>query len=70
MRYEVHSHSSAAYAAAFPQRIDTHFETTNLPVWNAREGAAEQQELIYEVSWVEELGMWRRFLTSRRTVQN
>ena len=70
MRYEVHSHSSAAHIAAFPQRINAHFETTNLPVWNARYGAAERQALIYEVSWVEELGMWRGFLTSRRTMQN
>lgn len=70
MRYEVPSEASAAYMAAFPERMDTHFETTNLPVSNPREGKVEEQELVYEVSWVEELGMWRRFLTSRRIVQN
>jgi hypothetical protein len=65
MRYEAQSHSTAAGIALFPERTDVHWETTNVPVWNAREGAAEQQELVYEVSWIEALGMWRRFLTSR-----
>lgn len=68
MRYEVQSHATAAYIADFPEKIDTHFETTNLPVWNSQEGTAEHQELTYEISWIEELGMWRRFLTSRRKV--
>ena len=65
MTYEVHGQAAAEWAP-FPERTDVHWETTNLQVWNAREGAAEQQELVYEVSWIKELGMWRRFLTSRR----
>ena len=65
MRHEVHSHGTAASIATFSERSDVHWETTSLLVWNAREGAAEQQELVYEVSWIKELGMWRRFLTSR-----
>ena len=65
MRHEVHSHGTADCIAPFSERTDVHWETTNLPIWNAREGAAEQQELVYEVSWIKELGMWRRFLTSR-----
>jgi hypothetical protein len=68
MSYEDINHVSDAYAAPFPQRTDVHWETTNLQVWNAREGTAEQHDLVYEVSWVENLGMWRRFLTSRRKV--
>ena len=68
MRHEVHSHGTAACIAPFSERTDVHWETTNLPIWNAREGAAEPQELVYEVSWIKELGMWRRFLTSRRKV--
>jgi hypothetical protein len=67
MRYEVHSQGTAACIAPFSERSDVHWETTNLPVWNA-EGTAEQQELVYEVSWIKELGMWRRFLTSQRKV--
>ena len=65
MRHEVDSDETAACVAPFSERTDVHWETTNLPIWNAREGAAEQQELVYEVSWIKELGMWRRFLTSR-----
>jgi hypothetical protein len=70
MRYEVVRHAITVGTAAFPERTDVHWETTNLQVWNAREGTAEQQDLVYEVSWVEDLGMWRRFLASRRKVQN
>jgi hypothetical protein len=70
MRYEVHSHALAAYMPAFPKRTDTHFEITNLSVCNPPESTAEHEELIYEVSWIEELGMWRRFLISRRVVRN
>jgi hypothetical protein len=67
MRHEVHSQGTATCIAPFSERSDVHWETTNLLVWNA-EGTAEQQELVYEVSWIKELGMWRRFLTSQRKV--
>lgn len=67
MKYEL-SHATAACIAPSPERTDVHWETTNVQVWNARESTAEQHELVYEVSWVEELGTWRRFLTSRRIV--
>ena len=67
MTYEVHGQAAAA---PFPGRTAVHWETTNLQVWNAREGTTEQQELVYEVSWIQELGTWRRFLTSRRKVHS
>ena len=56
------THFEKYRAVPFPERTDVHWETTNLQVWNTREGRAEQQELVYEVSWIKELGMWRRFL--------
>jgi hypothetical protein len=68
MRYEVHTQPAAA-CAPFPERTDVRWETTNLHVRNA-EGSLEQQELVYEVSWIKELGTWRRFLTSRRKVRS
>jgi len=68
MRYEVHSQAAAA-CAPFPERTDVHWETTNLQVWNA-ERFVEQLELVYEVSWIKELGTWRRFLTSQRKVRS
>jgi hypothetical protein len=67
MKYEV-SHATAAYIPPFPERTDVHWETMSLQLWNALEGTAEQHDLVYEVSWVEDLGMWRRFLTSQRKV--
>ena len=53
---------------AFPVGLEVHWETENRLVWNERERACENQELIYEVSWICELGVWRRFLRSRRKV--
>jgi hypothetical protein len=53
---------------AFPVGLDVHWETENRVMWNEREGACEKQELIYEVSWICELGVWRRFLIARRKV--
>jgi hypothetical protein len=54
--------------AVFPPKIEAHWETDNRLVWNEMEGAAEEQELIYEVTWIPEIGAWRRFLKSRRNV--
>jgi len=68
MTYEVHGQAAAEWAP-FPERTDVHWEATNLQVWNA-EGFVEQQELVYEVSWIKELGTWRRFLISRRKVRS
>jgi hypothetical protein len=66
MSYELGRQTTAARAVPFPERTDVRWETTNLQVWNAREGTTEQHELVYEISWVTELGVWRRFLTSWR----
>jgi len=67
MRYGVHS--QAATEAAFPERSNVQWEMANLQVSNA-EGFVDQQELVYEVSWIKELGTWRRFLTSRRQLRS
>jgi hypothetical protein len=58
----------AAIEAALPPRVEAHWETDKRVVWNEMEGAAEEQELIYEVTWISEIGAWRRFLKSRRNV--
>ena len=54
----------------FPTGLDVHWETENRVVWNKPERIAEKQGLIYEVSWICELGTWRRFLRSRHKVEN
>jgi len=53
---------------AFPVGLEVHWETENRLIWNERECLSEKEELIYEVSWICELGVWRRFLRSRRKV--
>lgn len=66
MTYRTISNVAATPVAVFPTGSNTHWETENRVVWNAQEGTAEKQELVYEVNWVAELGAWRRFLRSRR----
>ena len=63
---EATSHIPTLPLPLFPAGVDTRWETTNCVVWNDRERLAENQELIYEVAWIPELGIWRRFLRSRR----
>ena len=60
----------ARIPAAFPAGLDVRWETNSWVMWNEQEHAAEKQELIYEVSWIREIGAWRRFLRSRRKAQN
>jgi hypothetical protein len=55
---------------AFPAGLDVHWETDSCVMLNEQERVYEKHELIYEVSWIREIGAWRRFLRSRRKVQN
>lgn len=68
MKYGVHTQPAAA-CSPIPERTHVEWETTNLQVSNA-EGFVEQQQLVYEVSWIEELGTWRRFLMSWRQMRS
>lgn len=54
---------------SFPTGLNIHWETENRVMWNEHERQTEEQELIYEVSWICELGVWRRFLKSGRKLQ-
>jgi hypothetical protein len=38
-------------------------------VWNERQRASEEHEFVYEISWIAELGAWRRFLRSQRPLK-
>ncbi len=55
---------------AFAFGVDARWETQNRTVWNEKEHKVEVHELVYEISWIAELGAWRRFLRSQRNVQN
>jgi hypothetical protein len=37
---------------------------------NTREHTSEERELVYEIIWIPELGLWRRFLRSQRKLQS
>jgi hypothetical protein len=52
----------------FPPGIDVRWETVRRVKWNAQRHASEECELVYEVSWIAEIGVWRRFLRSQQTV--
>jgi len=63
------THTEAFYGEAFPAGIDAHWEKENRAIWNEWEHASEGRELVYEISWISELGVWRRFLRSQRRVK-
>jgi len=56
-------------AASFPQATDTYWTTENRILWNEKHRKAEECELVYEVSWVSELNVWRSFLRSQRWLE-
>jgi len=65
----------ANYAAAlsvppFPAGVDGHWETESRMVWNEQQHTSEKRDLVYEISWIAELGVWRRLLRSQRKVQS
>jgi hypothetical protein len=56
-------------ADSFPKGADTHWITENRVLWNEEHRKAEECELVYEVSWVSELNVWRSFLRSQRWLE-
>lgn len=54
----------------FPSGVDVHWETQRQVVWNEQEHTREEQELVYEISWIHELGLWRTFLRSHHKVND
>ena len=39
-------------------------------MWNEQEYTREEHELVYEISWIKELGLWRTFLRSHHKVND
>lgn len=54
----------------FPAGVDVYWETQRRTVWNVREHTSEERELVYEISWIAERGLWRSFLRSQRKVRS
>jgi len=59
-------HAVALPLPTAPLGTDRHYETENRTVWNDEKQTNEVHEFVYEVSWIQELGVWRRFLQTRR----
>jgi hypothetical protein len=53
-----------------PDGVEVHWETQRRVVWNEREHSREEHELVYEISWIKELGFWRTFLRSRHKIED
>ena len=66
----VASNSAVLPVPGLPPGVDVHWETQRRVVWNAREHTSEERELVYEISWIAELGIWRSFLRSQRKVKS
>lgn len=63
------ANSSAVHPVlGFPQGINVRWESQRRMVWNVREHTSEERELVYEISWIAEVGCWRSFLRSQRKV--
>jgi hypothetical protein len=50
-------HDEALPEATFPRGVNTHWETVNRTMWNDQERMREERELVYEISWLAELGV-------------
>ena len=61
-----HDPRATALPPAAPLGTDQHFETEKRTVWDEQTHTYEVREFVYEVSWVSELGVWRRFLRTCR----
>ena len=66
----VGTHARALFVPTFLAAVDTHWETETCLLWNQHEDANEEHELVDEISWIPELGAWKRFLKSQRKVKS
>jgi len=64
------SNSVVLPAPTFLAGVDVHWETQRRMEWNVREHTSEERELVYEISWIPDLGLWRSFLRSQRKVKS
>ena len=64
------SNSAVLPVPTFPAGVDVHWVTQRRVVWNVLEHRSEERDLVYEISWVAELGLWRSFLRSERKAKS
>jgi hypothetical protein len=64
------SSSAILPVSGWSDGVDVHWETQRRVVWNEREYSDEEHELVYEISWIKELGLWRTFLRAHHKVND
>ena len=60
--------SQTEISPGFPAGADVRWETVRRTMWNEQRHTSEERELVYEISWIAEIGVWRRFLLSQQNV--
>jgi hypothetical protein len=61
---------AVALIAPEPPAVGTRWETEHCMVRNQQQHISEERELVYEITWIAELGSWRRFLRFQRRVNS
>ena len=62
------SSSAVLPVRGFPEGVQVRGEMQPRVVWNEGADMNEVHELVYEISWIEELGLWRTFLRPHHMV--
>ena len=62
----LNSHATALQIPTTAPGTDRHYETDRRLVWNQETCSNEVLEFVYEVSWIPERNVWRKFLLTRR----
>jgi hypothetical protein len=66
--FTVASHTEGFPFSEFPTGLDARWETERRALWNEKQHTSEECDLVYEISWIAEIGVWRRFLRFRQKV--
>lgn len=65
MSYTIANDAAPNAITPFPRGTDVRWEAEDRMMWNVQEHTLEQEQLVYAVSWIPKLGVWRRFLKAR-----
>ena len=62
----LNAHATPLQIPAAPTGTDRRYETHRRIIWNEKTHASEVHEFLYEISWIAERGVWRKFLLTCR----
>jgi hypothetical protein len=64
------SSSAALPVRGFPEGVQVRGEMQPREAWTEGADMNEVHELVYEISWIEELGLWHTFLRPHHMVKH